>query len=336
MVRANLGQTKDVALKVQDLPALSPTDTVVIENHKTGEYRCAAVQPSGTFRAAVSSDAGDPLELRVYHGPLPPRTPEGCEIPPSATPYADLATFGYDVNLGTSSFAAGAPLVAPCDGFGLRRATPDLRRFLGLSQIALDAADPMNWAPYWDGTRTMTYGTGETTHTNVLLMPSCGDPGVMIADGVALGRAAGFIAYDQDDPRYGKPQNQELIDTYTIEGTFRLGRFHDSKGTPVLMDVEHLAAVVPVDDGLDVPRLDPPLRLMQQNPADGAWRGFIVPMLAPQGKHGFVAPDPTQAFDLGTYLLNIVGRYIQSGGAQFSWDKCQASSKCAWPTFPLK
>jgi hypothetical protein len=182
----------------------------------------------------------------------------------------------------------------------------------------------------------MTYGTGETSRTNVVVMPSVGDPGVLIANGVALGRAAGFIEYDRDDPRYGKPQNQVMIDTHTIEGTVRLGHYVDSKGTPVLMDVDHLAQVVPVDDGLDVPRLDPPLRLVRQNPKDGSYAGFILPMLSPQGKHGFVAPDPTQAFDLGTYLLNIIGRYMQQGGRALSFDKCQATSTCPWPTLPLR
>ncbi len=333
MVRVNLGHTDNVAMKVQDLPALSPQDTVVLHNHKTGEYRCAAVQPSGTFRVTVSSDAGDPLELRVYHGPLAPRAPEGCV--PAGEPYVDLTTFGADAYLGDQTFREGSPLVAPTDGFGLRRGAPELRRFLGLSQIALDSADPMNFAPYWDGSRTLTYGTGETTRTNVMLLPSVGDPGVLIAAGIGLGRAAGFVEYDRNDPRYGDSQNQVLLDTHTIEGTYRLGRHHDSKGQPVLMDVDHLAAVASADDGLDVPRLDPPLRLMRKS-ADGGYSGMILPILTPHGKHGFVAPDPTQAFDLGTYLLNIAGRYMQHSGREFSYDKCQATSACAWPTFPLK
>jgi hypothetical protein len=333
-LRANNGQTSDVTLTIHDLPTLAPRDTVVLTNRTTGEYRCAAVQQSGTFRAAVSSDAGDALELAVYHGPLPPKTPEGCVVPHD-TPYVDITTFGGSGSLGDRTWEDGSPLVAPCDGFGMRRATPDLRRFLGLSQIALDAADPMNFAPYWDGTRKLTYGTGETVHTNVMEMPSVGDPGVMIADGVALGRAAGFIPYDHNDPRYDKSDNQVMIDTWTTEGTVRMDRYENSQGEPVLMDVEHLAAVVPVDDGLDVPRLDPPLRLMHKN-ADGTWSGFILPMLDPKGKHGFVTPDPTKPFDLGTYLLNIAGRYLQSDTRDFSWDKCQAKSACPWTTFPLK
>ena len=96
-----------------------------------------------------------------------------------------LSLIGYEVYLGDKTFAAGDTLVSPLDGFGLRRATPDLRRFLGLSQVALDAADPMNWAPYWNGSRRLTYGTGETSHTNVMMMPSIGDPGVLIAGGIA-------------------------------------------------------------------------------------------------------------------------------------------------------
>lgn len=334
MARANKGQTDDDSLEIASLPDLAPGDTIVLQNKQTGEYRCAAVQPSGTFRVTVSMDAGDELSLRVFQGAARPREREGCEIPLDA-PYAEITHFENDVGLGARWFDAGSPLAAPTDGFGQRRATPDLRRFLGLSQIALDAADPMNWAPYWDGTREMSYGTGEVVRTNVLLMPSVGDPGVLIAAGVALARAGGFVDYATIDDRYGKSQNQVAIDTHLIEGTVRLAHYKDAQGNPVLMDVEHLAAVVPVDDGLDVPRLDPPLRLMRQGD-DGAYRGVIFPMLSPQGKHGFTAPDPTAKFDLGTLLLNQVGRYIQSSGREFSWDKCQVTSACEWPTFPLK
>jgi hypothetical protein len=99
------------------------------------------------------------------------------------------------------------------------------------------------------------------------------------------------------------------------------------------MDVEHLAAVVPVDDGLDVPRLDPPLRLMRQDDT-GAWSGFVLPMLDPRGKPGFVGPDASQPFDLGAYLLKLIGRYLATGGREFTWDKCQATWSCEWIPAP--
>ncbi len=59
-------------------------------------------------------------------------------------------------------------------------------------------------------------------------------------------------------------------------------------------------------------------------------------VLKPEGAHGFVGPDPTQAFDLGTYLLNIIARYLASSGQEFSWDSCQEISLCPWETFPLQ
>lgn len=333
-VRVPDGQSETAALALHALPAMEPGDTVVLENLKTGEYRCGAVQPSGTFRVAVSVDQGDPLEWRLYHGPLAPRAPEGCVIPDEAEvePLATIDTIDRAVAYGGRTFAPGDALTAFTDGFGQRRASPDLRRLLGLSQIALESADPANWAPYWSGQRTMTYGTGETTATNVIVMPSVGDPGVPVGMGIALARAAGFIDYDHDDDRYGKSDNQVLIDTWAVEGINRTNRYQDSTGRPVLMDVDHLAAVVPVDDGLDVPRLDPPLRLMRE--ANGAWSGFIMPMLDPQGKHGFVGPDASLPFDLGAYLLNMIGRYLATGGHEFTWDKCQATWSCDWIPAP--
>ncbi len=333
-VRVNSGQTSDVALRVHELPTLASGDTVVLTNAMTGEWRCAVVQPSGSFRVTVPSDEGDKLALRVYPGGALPREREGCEVP-KAPPYVEISSFGEEVTLDGRLYEAGTPLVAVTDGFGQRRATPDLRRFLGLSQIALDAADPANFAPYWDGTRSFTYATGETPRTSVLVMPSNGDPGVAVAAGIGLARAAGFVGWSRDDPRYGKSQNQVLLDTHTIEGTSRLGHYHNGQGEPVLMDVEDFASVVGADDGFDVPHLNPPLRLVQRR-ADGTHAGLLIPMISAKGKHGFVSPEPSRPFDQGTYLLNILGRYVASGARELSFDGCQVTSSCPWPTFPLQ
>lgn len=336
MERINDAVNSDVTLAIADLPAVTPGDTVVLHDLSNATYRCGAVQPSGTFRVAASMDEGDALELRFYHGPLPTQPLEGCVEPTDAAPYADITALGQDVKLDGRTLAKGTPLTAFTDGFGERRSTPDLRRFLGLAQIALEPADPMNWAPYWDGTRTMSYGTGETVHTNVMLMPSNGDPVVVVDTGIALGRAAGFVSYDKIDPRWGVSANDELIKTWATEGTYRVGHYHDAQGQPVLMDVANSESIVPgADDGFGVPRLSPPMRLMRQN-ADQSYSGFIIPMLTPEGAHTFPVPDPTAGFDLGTYLLNIAGRYLQSSGYSFTYDKCQVTSSCPWPTFPLQ
>ncbi len=322
-------QATELDLPLHAIPTLQPEDTVVLLDHRNGEYRCGAVQSDGSFRVSVPCDRGDPLEFRAYAGPLPPLVRIGCELPDGGAPIVSISTVDRAVTIDGATIPSGSPLTATGDGFGLQRATPDLRRLLGLSQVALESADPMNWAPYWDGTRTMTYGDGETSSSHVLLLPSDGDPGVPVASGIALGRAAGFVSYDTIDPRYEKSQDQELIDTWSVEGVARMKHYTSDAGVGVLMDVEDLSALTGANDGWDVPRLSPALRLPEARP-DGSVTGILIPMLAPQGLHGFASPDPSAPFDLGTLLFNMLGRYVSSNGTAFGYDPCQVDSSCPW------
>ncbi|MHB8876381.1 MAG: hypothetical protein ACYC8T_22030, partial [Myxococcaceae bacterium] len=187
-----------------------------------------------------------------------------------------------------------------------------------------------NWAPYWEGHRQLTYGTGETSATRVLVLPSIGDSGVSISAGIAMSRAAGFVKYDEIDPRYGKSQNDVLIDTWAVEGLSRTARYTNSSGAPVLMDLEHLASITGADDGFGVPRLSPPLRLPQKRASHGGYSGVLFPMLDPAGKHGFVTPNPTAPFDLGSLLFNVIGRYLQSSGMEYGLEPCQVDFTCSW------
>ena len=330
MTAVNDAQTNEADLAVHALPALAEADTVVLTDLRNGEYRCGAVQADGSFRVAVPSDQGDPLQLRAYAGPLPPKERIGCEIPDGATPTVTIDSLDRDVQVGGASYASGSPLIAISDGFGLRRSTPELRRMLGLAQIALDSADPMNFAPYWEGHRTLTYGNGDTVGTHVWLIPSNGDPGVCIANGIALARAAGFVPYDVVDPRWGKSENQVLIDTYTTEGVSRVAHYQDGTGQGVLMDVSNLASITGADDGYDVPRLDPAMRSTAFHPEQGGSSGALIVMLSPQGKHGFVTPDPDQPFDMGTLLIHMIGRYLATDGHDLTYDACQVTASCPW------
>ncbi|MEO7330486.1 MAG: hypothetical protein ABI193_18065, partial [Minicystis sp.] len=227
-------ETESATVAVSALSALNEHDTVVLINHVTGEHRCGAVGTGGHFRVAVPSDAGDSLEFRAYAGVLPTEERTGCKIPEGVTPTAVVTALDRDVHIGGFTWEKGAGLTSFNDGFGMRRATPELRRMLGIAQVALESADPMNWAPYWEQHRTFTYGTGESPNARVMLFPSIGDPGVPIASGIALARAAGFVEYDKVDPRYGKSQNQLIIDTWAVEGLSRTKRYTNSKGDGVL------------------------------------------------------------------------------------------------------
>lgn len=315
--------------------SLQSPDTVVLSNLTTGEHRCGAVQKDGRFRVSVPSDKGDRLSFAAYTGALPAEERTGCSLKGAPAPLFTIDTLDRDVTIGGEDWAQGSPLAALSDGFGARRSTPELRRLLGLAQILVEQADPMNYAAGWEGSRPFSYNNGDTVQANVIVMPSVGDTGVPVATGVAHARAAGFVPFTRDDPRYGKSLNQVLIDTWAIEGQARTARYLDSSGQPVLMDVEHLAKLASADDGFDVPRLDPPLRLVAAN-KQGGFSGLLLPMMRPTGMHGFPSADPSVPFDLGTYLGYMVGRHLVTGGGEFAWDACQASASCAWIPQPAQ
>ncbi|MBK7862847.1 MAG: hypothetical protein IPJ65_30415 [Archangiaceae bacterium] len=307
-------------------------DTVVVRNGRSNEYRCSRVHSDpgvGTalIGVAVSSDQGDPLTLELYDGVLPSKTPEGCD-PAGMTPRKVIDTLGLDVRYQSKTYAAGSRLIAFGDGFGLRRNSPELRRFMALSQVALESGDPVNMAPLYEKW-LLKYGTGEEVRTRAMVIASIGDMNVPVATGVQLARAAGFVELNARDPRYGKTANRVLIDHHVLEGVERVGPYRNSQGAPVLIDVDHYSAVASLDDGFDVPRLDPPLRLQQQSETLGGWRGLMLPMANPTGQHGFDPPNPAARWNLGGFMFGAMGRYMRSDGREFNLDACNVDFSCA-------
>lgn len=322
-------------IEVGDMPELTPGKIAVIENVTTGEHRCARVQPNGHLRVAVSSDRGDLLRLSLFDEELPSKEREGCEM--VGTPALVVDKFSKGFKYAKEEFAAGSPLVALGDGFGLRRGNPELRRMLGIAQVALDGADPANAAPFIHRDRELTYGTGETVGSRILYMNTLGDPGVPTATGVALGRAAGLINFRDVDARYGKTVQQLLVDVGLVEGVDGTKRYTDKAGKGVLMDVDNLANLVPGGDGFDQPRLDPPLRILRDNDSKvGGKSAMLFPNMTPHGTHGFPVPSPTKNFDMGSLLINMLGRYMATHGTELDFDLCQLDWSCAWIPKPLK
>ncbi len=316
--------------KLANLPRrLLPGEIAVIRNLKTQEWRCGRVQPSGRLRFAVSSDQGDPLRFEVYAAELPSRPREGCD-PTDYVPEFVIDTQSETFEFQGREYAAGSQIVALGDGFGLRRGSPEARRMFTLAQIALEPADPANFAPYWEGDRTFQYPNGETVSTRALLLPMTGDPGVPVATAAALMRAAGQVDYLGTDERYGKSQMQVLIDTGFVEGVERTGRHKNPAGQNVLMDVDVLQDVSGSDDGFGTPRLNPPLRLVRESRQPGGMVGTVFPMMDPRGDHSLPVPKPSLPFDLGTYVINLAADYLGSGGTRISFDGCMVSNDCEW------
>ena len=302
----------------------------VLRNLSSGEWRCARVQANGRLRVAVPSDKGHKLELSFYEGELAPKEREGCV--PEGEPVERLGTFAQDVKFQGTTYAAGSDFIAVTDGFGLRRGNPELRRMLGLAQVALEGADPANTAPFMHGERTLTYGTGDTVSTRAFYINTNGDPGVPTAAGVMMARAAGLVNWKDVDARYGKSVDQLLLDTGTVEGTESSMRWLNSMGQPVLMDIDDLAGLSTAGDGFDVPRLNPPLRIVRQNTAaqGGGKSAILFPMMEPLGVHGFPQPKPERPFDLGALLISQMVRYLATNGQELDFDPCQLDWSCSW------
>jgi hypothetical protein len=309
-------------------------DTVVIRNVRTGEYRCTRVHsdPSlgrSLIGGAVSADVGDALSVEIYSGALPPRQPEGCEVSAGAVLTHVFSDLQYDVTFQGVTRTKGSPIVAFTTGFGLRRNSAELRRFMGLAQLAIESADPVNFAPFYERW-LLEYGTGETVRTRAMVIPTVGDTNVPVATGIALARAAGFVELFAADPRYGKTPNRVLIDQHVIEGVERAGPFINTVGQPVLMDVDFYSRGAVADDFFDVPRLDPPLRLQAVSEKLGGWRGLMLPMSSPTGKHGFDPPKPGAVWDLGSFMFGAMSRYMSTDGRELNLEACNADFSCAY------
>ncbi len=344
-------------------------DFVVVKNLVSGERGCGYVWESqGTlmFRAGVESNAGDAIALELYAGDAMKLGSEHCEVQASAKPRTVIDTFQRDVRFQQQQYKQGAPLVTLAEGLGLRRATPRMRRFLSLAQLVLDPADPSVMVPFMK-TRPFTYpGTGKKIDTNMLLVTTAGDMNVPANTGVAIARAAGLLDYRTPHPAYGKSLNQVLVDSYVVEAVDRNKRFTNAAGAGVIMDVENFAGGTD-PWGQDIPRLDPPLRLgfdltdklkTPQRTAEGGGSAAVFPFPIPTGQHGFEFPgglidvarkmcteakkpdcdklNATNAFDVGSFMFNLMARYLKTGGRDLTADACLSRDDCGFFIAPPK
>jgi hypothetical protein len=335
-----------------EVAGVQPGDTMVAENLINGVRACGPVDASGHARVSLESDRGDRIRIVFYQGAqqLPG---VDCQLRAEAIVRGKLETFGQDVTHQAHTFQAGSPLVAVEDGLGLPRSTPDLRRMNGIAQAIMDPGDPAAYARHLL-TEPLDFGTGERTGAHAVTITSQGDMNVPASSGVSFGRAAGLIDYRNSDSRYGKPDNQVLIDTYTAEAVDNLKRHVDSTGKGVHLDVENFSQS---DDiwGPSYPRLDPPLRIgVDRTDRLGGVSASLFPLTQDTGRHGFGAPgemldrfrqqcrdrctmtggsDPcscnqAMSYDVGTFLISVLSDYLASNGTVLDLDRCHSLGNC--------
>lgn len=185
---------------------LDEGDAVVVQNLESGERRCAPVVAGGNFRTHIPSDAGDRLEIRVYADGASRLDARDCTFfvaqgaaQPSPThvvsTWQAARTCTNCARYQGHIFADGEPLTSPIEGLGLARQTPELRRLASLAQIAVDPADPVNYArrvflapPHADDVHLMQ-------PRSVLVTATVGDTTVPVSAAETYARAAGVLAF---------------------------------------------------------------------------------------------------------------------------------------------
>jgi hypothetical protein len=360
-----LNRTKDHPIATVE--GLLPGDTMLVENLDNGEVGCGYLLPTaGTdgvaarVRASVATDVNDRLEIRFYRGPALVAGDTECAVLDGSEPIAVVGEREFEATVLGELMPPGE-LRSLVEGLGLRRANPELRRFMTLGQMVLDPADPSVFARHF-ANDPLEFSTGTASDTAALIITSIGDMSVPASSGLTVARAAGYVNYLEADPRYagtpyaGMPANQILLSTYTAEAVNTIGRFTyagDPNGGGVHMDVENFS------QGLDpwgenIPRLDPPIRLVNDHDASGqplqGYSGAVFTYATPEGQHGFAFPGELtddavtaceeaggmdcdalvgEAYDVGWYMFHMLGGFLSNQGQFYPiGDKCNTKDMC--------
>jgi hypothetical protein len=217
--------------------------TVILENVANHERRCARTGGGGRFRIPVPADAGDRLDVQVYDARDAVTSYGTCELQAGAPPGRRIQTFELAARYRDQSFEAGSPLVSPQAGLGLRRQSPEARRLFALSQVGVEAGDPINFAPYYALRAAPGIDGAPHPPRAVLAIGTAGDPYVPIATSYAFARAAGAVPFLPTPFVYTHPAwaayatprdlfaslgdrtpHDVLVETGTLEGLARLRR----------------------------------------------------------------------------------------------------------------
>lgn len=308
-------------------------------------------------RCDVRTDAVRRVELRTF------QVFEGdCDVscghvPPNATESSPARTNAIRrTNPETN-------LASPVAGLGLRRQSAALRRFLALAQAGLDPADPVNFAPLynirpWDGrTRPIFFST------------TAGDDIVPVSTGITFARAAGLVPFmtretQTDLDEYLMPPSraamwgnrsmeQILVDSFVTEAVPELRRY------PTFGDGTMVYDAWDLDEGrlgFNEPVLLPRMRMARAvaspradlSDVEQRWTvrtgdtvsAYANAYIVPRGTHVFLPSDPSQMFDIGNYMTNLVARYLATEGKELLYvtspsHHCLEDSTCPFlPTTP--
>jgi hypothetical protein len=230
-----------------------------------------------------------------------------------------------------------------------------------LSQAGVDAADPINFAPYYTLRPNPGIDGAPVPPRPVVSFSTAGDPMVPVASSYAFVRAAGalpflptsFVYTHPEWAAYATPRdlssmlgdrtpNDALIGSWTIEGVSRLGRQHADAAckpnyvssmactsppsisgcTNTLFDSDWLAEG---SNLWDAPRPDVPLRLARAADVAVTDAASLNHAWEPRLKSTPLADD-SAGWNGDVPLLGVVNTWIQPGGQHVfvNPDPCEA------------
>ena len=335
-------------LRFAQIDSVVEGDWVVLSNLKTGESSRGLVNSDHAFRLSIQADALLPSELRERFGirPLaegfePVRVDDSlaigdpltvCVFDEDGVQKTCVSEVEQDVTWAGVTVPKGARLVALTRGLGRDRQTPDFRRLVNIAQAIVDPADPAVWARHYHREPlSFDYDPGVTPGCNVLDLVTVGDPNVPVAAGVTLARAAGIL---------NETETASFVDHGVVEGNWRLARYRKDGSGPhpydaafdwrgedhdqaILFDVDDMDSS---QDAFSAPSPEVPARATVDTGFGTA--ALRVLYIDPKGSHGLLPPDPTRLFPIEQYGVNLVTRYLVTGGVSLFEDDCLADNSC--------
>jgi hypothetical protein len=255
--------SKEVEIACLNANELGPGMTVLVVNHASPTLRCARTGPDGSFRVPLPTTVGDVVDIGIYGSPDAVDSYGTCNVSGDATLVREVNTWEVAATtyspVGSSDvtctadagcqqfrdtfYPVGSTLVAPQEGLGYFRQSPDFRRLMNLAQAALDPGDPINFAKMYMLAPPLDVDGQPMPARPIVDVHTVGDFLVPTATGMAFSRAAGalpFLPPTAADtlPEYadwatptdlwsawgGKSPDQAMIDSYEMEGVARLNR----------------------------------------------------------------------------------------------------------------